>query len=326
MVRWYLIIITVIIYAPVMYGTYGEYLTDSDSLLQSFCAPINFTRSGMHTFISNRFNRPEYAREFLPHNLSHCIQFFQYGKSSKQNLAYMQAAFRLFTNKIKAAPYISAGALQKLLEELPTAIEEHCAIRQRNWLENLSVNLKQLLYNSFLQKFSLFKQDPDTFFNDLTSQMTNAIQHEPILQESITQETFRNQIIRFMELACSKALWTPFEQDDAWGSFKALSENLIVYADKGIINDDELDDLSHSLLERFVYFLDLTGSELSLNAIEAMKNDLNMGNVVLCAIGEQEECLSSKYQRLSNALIETEAKIMARKRGIITEVLPLSGK
>jgi hypothetical protein len=302
----------------------GQYLTDSDRLLQSFCAPVVFTRSGMHNFLSEVFNRPEYARDFLPHNLSHYSQFLYYGKSSGNRLSYGLASSRLFINKLKASPYLSAEALSVFLDKLPPLIEDYFVINNNHsWITELKTLFKQLLYKSFLNNFTLFKQDPDTFFDQLTEQMTSAIEPKSIINESIDKETFRNQIIRFLELALNKTIWTPFEYDNAWTSFKTLASQLVTLYERNIINYDELNDLSYSLMERFIYFLDLTGSELSLNVVETMKADIASGAIILCNIEEQEECLETKTVRLRNAIMETEAKILARKRGIITEILPI---
>lgn len=89
-----------------------------------------------------------------------------------------------------------------------------------------------------------------------------------------------------------------------------------------IINQDELDDLLKSLVERFVYFLELVGSDLSLETIEAIKQELEESTLVLNMVDEQEEFLETKIERIKSALLETEAKIHARQRGIITEVIP----
>ncbi len=68
-----------------------------------------------------------------------------------------------------------------------------------------------------------------------------------------------------------------------------------------ILNQDELDDLLKSLVERFVYFLELTGSDLSFDVIETIKKDLESGNLLFHMIDEQEEFIESKVDRLKKS-------------------------
>src|SRR5207245_1507919 len=72
-----------------------------------FCAPIQFTRQGMHYFLQTIFNDPQYVHDFLPYSMTHLIQFLEHGKATEQNSVYMEQALRLFGNKLKSTSYIS---------------------------------------------------------------------------------------------------------------------------------------------------------------------------------------------------------------------------
>jgi hypothetical protein len=90
--------------------------------------------------------------------------------------------------------------------------------------------------------------------------------------------------------------------------------------DQGIINQDDLDDLFKSLLERFCHFLDLAGSDLSMDVINSIKQDIVAGKLLFLELEEQEDFIETKAERLQRALLLTEAKVRARSFGIISEV------
>ena len=75
------------------------------------------------------------------------------------------------------------------------------------------------------------------------------------------------------------------------------------------------------LLESSCKFLDLAGSELSLTVIETIKEDVISNEMLMFEFEEQEQMIETKRERLLDVLMETEAKIEARMRGIITDIV-----
>ena len=103
-------------------------------------------------------------------------------------------------------------------------------------------------------------------------------------------------------------------------SVKVIAKNLTTLKEHNIINQDDLDDLFKSLLERFCHFLDLAGSDLSVEVIQKIKEDIASGNLMFLELEEQEDFMETKSERLGRSIIQTEAKVRARSYGIITEV------
>ena len=294
-----------------------EYLCESDKILESFCMPLKFTRSGIRCFLKHTFSREEYAEEFLPHNFCHLIEFLEYGNHSEQNNLYIQSTIRLFTNKVKACNYVSADAFFNVIERFPTLLKNHFVKKPPSLLADAQNAIKRILYTTFLSKFSFFKKDPDSFFEDLSGDIAEALHNSSFVQTQVDLELLRQGIIKFLEITLNKVIWTPLDQDEVWTSVKAISFKLEELVDHAIINQDELDDLFQSLLERFIHFLDLAGSELSLNLINTINNEIDEGKVLFLTLEEQEEFITPKAERLRKALEKTETKILARAQGII---------
>jgi hypothetical protein len=292
---------------------------DHTDMLSKFCNPIKFTDNGMRCFFKHVFNDKEYP-SYLAHSLSHMIQFLRYGKHKGQSPVYMQSTLRLFHNRLKSTYYITINSAMTTVEDLLPLVENYFIEEPSTLFGSLKTNVKQILYDNFLSNFNFFKAEPDNFFNSISNEIIEKL-HLDISTQAIDKEQFRQTIVRFLEHSLSKLIWCPHDQDDIWDSFKALSEKLACYMDAGIIYEDDLDDLYQTLIERFSYFLRLSGSELSLSLTEKMRNDIDSGNLFIFQVEEQESQIKSKADRLKDILWEVDAKIIARQRGIITEVL-----
>ncbi len=191
-----------------------ESLTDYDKLLQSLCTP-KFTRSGMRCFLKHTFNRKEFAQEVLPHTFHPLIQFLEYGKKSGQESGYIQSTLRLFNNKIKSCKYITSDALSQVLARFPELIKDYVVEQpQVSWFVEAKNIVKKILYTTFLSGFSLFKKDPEQFFNGL-SQNVQTLHHSAFVQKRIARAV-TTKTIGLLETMMSKVIWSPLDQAETW--------------------------------------------------------------------------------------------------------------
>ena len=295
---------------------------DPHELLRLFCSPLRFTQEGITFYLKNVYSHPEYAQSFLPHSLSDLIEFLAHGKHTHQNRLYIQSAFRLFNNKIKSSPFITAYAFSDMLHRLPEYVQEYCVpVVEESALNSIAKTIKETLYSMFLNYFSYFKTNPEGFFDDLSAELLKAIGGAHIVQEHVEQEQLRQTMLRFLELCLNKMIWSPLDQENSWHSVKVIAEELADFVDQGIISPEELQDLYQSLLESFCHFLELTGSDLSLDVINQIKEDITTESFLLFAFEEQEDYIETKHMRMMRALKATEAKIHGRTFGLVTEPL-----
>lgn len=291
--------------------------TDKDAIVKLMCSPISFTQPGLRKFLRDAFSREEYAEEFLPHNFCHLLEFLEFGKDSKQNNLYIQSTLRLFGNKIKCCAYVSSDAFASLLERLPDLLEARLVKQPTSLLIEAKNTIKRILYTVFLSKFSYFKQDPEGFFDDLSSEILHNLNGTQFVQQHVENEQLRQQVIRFLELNLSKIIWSPEDQQDVWISVKDIAEKLEMLYTCNIVDQDELDDLYQSLVGRFIQFLDLAGANLSIDTLRIIQEDINASNLLFLTLDEQEEYIPSKVERLQKALEHTQARIIAQQQGII---------
>jgi len=283
-----------------------------------FCAPIQFTRNGMQYYLQTIFNDQSYVQDFLPYSLTHFIQFLEYGKDS----AFMEHALRLFCNKMKAAPYISAPAFSDMLGKAPRLIKKHALYSfEEISFDHIQNSLKNNLYDMFLTRFTVFKQEPEKFLTDLSYDLVKKVEKIYAIDERIAQERLIQLLIRFLDIGTLKLMWNCRDQMHVWESVKKISNQFADLLDEDILNRDDLDDLFRSLVERFSYFLELAGSDLSIDVIKKIKEEIIDGDLVLFSLEEQEDFIETRAERMLQAVLQTEAKIEAKKFGMITDVM-----
>jgi hypothetical protein len=240
------------------------------------------------------------------------VEFFEYGKNSHQNSVYVESTIRLFANGLKYCPYVSADALNNLLTKFPGILEAHMVKPQVSLITEAKSALKRLMYSAFLSRFSFFKDDPDTFFDDLTTQLIQEFNKTHYVQNVEDNERLHQQVVRFLEIALGKVMWVAADQGHTWVSVKELSEHLHQLAVASIITQEDLDDLYHAVLARFIYFLQIAGSELSAEVVETIKEDIREKRLLLLSLEEQEDFLESKAHKLQRAIDQVEARIIMR--------------
>lgn len=298
---------------PIVY-TSENYETEN-----ALYAPITFTPEGVRGYLCNAYNKKEYSQDVLPHNLAHCIQFLEHGKNSKQNRAYIKSVFKLFTNKIKATPHINAYAFSAMLEQLSGILADYFIITRFDSFDKHKEVITDILYASFLSKYDMFKKNTQEFFETLSQEILDTMHNDLVVaQENAITIELRQAIIRFLELGLSKLIWSPEDHQAIWPSIKKISHQLEALLDRNIIEDaNDLDDLYWSLIHRFCYFLEITGSSLPVDFYEHVKNEMATQPLLMLELEEQESLLETKAKWLMRALLENQAKVEADKHGIV---------
>ncbi len=276
-----------------------------------FCYPLVFTSDGIASFFNHSFNREEYGKEFLPHNLSHLSQIICHGQTAGLSKEFTEGAIRLFHQKLKMCPYISAPAVEKFLDQTAPYLELQLAKREFSlWGE-----IKDTLVDRFKSQFSFLQDDPLGFFEHVSKELD-----EKITTNIISPERARATLVKFLNSGLDKIIWSPDDQERTWESFKKLGGSL-EYLHKTRVIPDPLDvnDLYWSLVERYCYFLELVGTQLNLETCQRIKKDIAEKNISWLLTSEQEKGITTKLEKIAHAVMETEARILAKNNGIFTE-------
>ena len=271
--------------------------------------------------------KPEFQKEILPHDFTCFIDLLQYGNKTRQSRAYTYSLVKLFSNILKGSEYVNAYAFSTLLEQLPNTLKDYFIVRKaENYLGNKTLYdvdmldrfkevVNAMLYTKFTSEFEVFKKEPGEFLDNLSGEIMQ------IAEEEMSIEQLRQSIIRFLEIGLSKLVWSPEDEGKTWKSVKTVSHQLATLVDNNILVDvNDLDDLFWTLVYRYCYFLDITGSDLSIEFYEKVKSDIAGQQLLFLELEEQEDRLvESKASYLTRSLLQAEAKCRAYKKGIIVQ-------
>jgi hypothetical protein len=287
---------------------------------QALRAPITLSATGIDTFLRTAFNNPVYVSDILPHDFSHFIQLLQHSKSMTQHRrAYVKSVIKLFNNKIKGTQYINAYAFSVMLDQVPDLFEEYFSLKRLLDPARSTKKVYTILEETFLNRFDQFKEKPREFLDTLSHEIVENLQKESeLITEDISVEQLRQSIVRFLELCITKLVWSPEDHEAIWDSVKKISRQCEVLIDRNIISDSsDLDDLYWSLIHRFCFFVDITGSDLPIEFYEKIRNDIASQQLLLLELEEQEKSIEPKMAHLKRALFNGEAKKRALDNGIV---------
>lgn len=287
---------------------------------QTSTSPQAFLQS-----IEPELKKPEYRQEILPNNFSYFIQLLEYGNKTKQSRAYIQSVFRLFGNMLKGGQYVNAYVFSDLLGKLPELLKGNfmlykmSAFLPYNVLNDLEIldrfqqTVTTMMYTKFTSSYDQFKQDPEKFLDELSHTITQ------IAEEEVSIEQLRQTIIRFLETALNKLVWSPENKEKVWESVKTIAQSMSTLMEHNIIDDiNDLDDLFWTLVHRFCFFIELTSAELPITFYEKIKKDIASQQLLLFELEEQESFIESKTDCLMRTVMTCEAKKRAHDKGIIT--------
>lgn len=287
------------------------------TMLTYFAQPVSLTPTGIKKFLSQTYNHHDYALEFLPNNFSHFLQFLRKGKDTHQKRAYVQSVFRLFGNKLKSTSYINAYAFSSVLQELPHLLADYfIEIKATKNTAALQTHVNEMLYSRFLSQFQSFKNNPVEFLDTLSQDIVSAIeQQEPSTpNDPVSIEELRKTMLIFLEVALNKLIWNPKDEDETWRSVKNVADELSILFEHNIIVDQEdLNDLFRTLIERYCTFIDIAGTELSPDFFDRIKKDIDSQSLLLLDLEEEEE-VESKCERLLRSLTQAQQKVLFKRK------------
>lgn len=283
-----------------------------------FVRKIDFSREGISLFLNQSFNNKTYSTEFLPYSMTHLVQFLDFAHSTQQSPEFMEGAFRLFTQKLKASPCVTAPALDRFLTQAHPYLEKHLAEKPFSlWQE-----FKHTLSEGFRTKFGAAKNDPLGFFEHLSKDMASQVSTYITIPTRV-----RTTVFRFLVCNADKLIWCPTDQVETWHLFKKIGDKCYNLHTKKVIPDElDANELSWTLIERYCHFLKLAGTQLTLETCSAIKKDLSENPIVWLDTKEQETLLQTKRERLTLALMETEARIHAKEHGVMTDLIHFNHK
>jgi hypothetical protein len=274
--------------------------------------------------IQSDLRSPEYVSDILGGNFDYFIQLLAHGKATNQSRSYTRSVVKLFSNLLKGTQWVNAYAFSDMLTQLPDLIKDHfvlyrtniilrnAALADADTLDRFNASVSTLLYTKFNNEYDSFRRDPAAFLDEITYQIIE------IAEEEVTIEQLRQNVIRFLETAIGKLVWSPKDEIKTWQSVKKIALQLANLMENNIIDDiNDLDDLYWSLIHRYCFLLDINATEMPVSFYEEIQQDLIAQQPLLVTLEEQEEFIERKAECLVRVLARSKAKRAAFDRGIL---------
>jgi hypothetical protein len=262
------------------------------------------------------------------HNGSGFIDFWFIANEGNLDLERAYSCTRLFYNNIKSCNIVDNTVVEHVSRTVPKLFCRYFEKKNRDIgsLEIIKDNVEDLMLGRFIDQHRKFQAQPDVFITKLSTDITNLvkIRFDMIRREKENEEfreKMRSMMIRFLDLIIGKTYWDPNSYISIWPSFMSIADKLYRIGRCGIINDqDNLDELWDSLVKRFVWYLDVHGSELPVEFYEQIEEDLKNRVVFFLEIDEQDKGIKRKKELIAEAVVNAKAKAIAYERGgIITD-------
>jgi hypothetical protein len=178
--------------------------------------------------------------------------------------------FRLLTNRLKGcdAEIIMTPVLEMFLEQLPLNISRHYTnyLSWNDRLNRVKSKINSLLSNRFetvvSQIYNMGRIDTAQSVTNELFGIINADFVDPLSEkhEDYWKSRLQRQVHTLLELSIQRLMWDSNFYEGVWETTNKLAFGLYRLANAGIIDhSDYLDDLLCSLVNRFIYFLKLTG-------------------------------------------------------------------
>ncbi len=310
------------VYCVLLNGLICQYaLADQQASLDTFCTPIKFTQSGLRCFFKHVYQRPEYGPEFLALNFNHLVQFLAFIQKY-QLREYARATLNIFNQRLKTTPCISAYAFDTLLVSLAELLQPYFVASPH--IKAIESQINTTLYNAFLERFEEFKDNPMAFLQQLSTTIYLLTQEHTTNtnDQDISVIDLRHMLMRFLEHGLNKLIWSSHDQENVWPCIRSIADNILEFGQAGILPDtNDLDDLMWSLICRFGYFIELTGSHIPLETYIAIEHDLEENPHPLFLLEEQEDYIETKLHYLQRCVLLGKAKAHAYQAGLITDIL-----
>ncbi len=317
--RWHALVVTLgLIHIHNAKSTDNQQAAQSASeTLHSLYAPLVFYPGSITRFFEQVFNRPEYAQNVVPNDLSHFTQCFEYIHKKYKKNRYAKHILRIFTHKLRAAPYVNATAYITMLDQLTPQVRELLDGSTDKLHAAWKISINDVLYSTFFDHFEQFKASPQKFFEHIAGNITTTLANPGDVVDDVTAEEFQHYFVKFLDLGMGKLMWSAHDELKTWDYTKQIAERLGFLAQEGLISDDDLYDLRDTLFERYCFILDVAAGDFKPSFFTDLRDTINGTTVALLDDdAELETCLETRRQRMAGVLRDGYARSKARMAGL----------
>lgn len=268
-----------------------------------FCT-VEFTSNGIQTFLSQTFNHPDYAEKVLPYSYNDFRDFLKFGYVTDQGSDYQMQVLHIFRYKTFECDFISSSEVLNIVNFLNNNIIYLQANKNKH---NAQVEVvKNICYNSFLNNFEAFQNQPDEFITDLSKKIVDAMDYTTC-DIDCNSKSLQCELVKFLETTLGKIIWSVEDQTETINDFLQIGDSILrLYKSGAISEKGNLQDMLKLLTERFIYFVSICTDHLNDEFFEKAESQIFKFNVEWLNVEEPEAELTSKIERLRTTMIKSK--------------------
>lgn len=200
----------------------------------------------------------------------------------------LDVGLRKFYNRLKGCMIIDDVVLHQLLPELASVLELNVDYEKNASMSigMVQQDIEQLMCDCFL-KYSHMLSDRVNDFVTKLSRVTARTAYQSLESDENPQarmrhdrERLRHLAIRILDLMLDRVAWAPHAFESIWPSFIKIGSFVHDFAQKNVITHmDDFKDLYTTLVNRFVFYINLHATVLPSDFFRVIQNDLGTGVV-----------------------------------------------
>lgn len=200
----------------------------------------------------------------------------------------LDVGLRKFYNKFKSCMIIDDAVLHQVLPELSSVLSGYLDY-EKNASLSIGVvqrEIEQLMCECFLKYSHMLSGHVNDFITKL-SRVTARTAYQSLdsdeNQHARTRhdrERLRTLAIKLVDLMLDRVAWAPHAFESIWPSFIKIGSHLHDFAQKNVvIHMDDFKDLYATLVNRFIFYINLHATVLPSDFFRVIQNDLGTGVV-----------------------------------------------
>lgn len=278
-----------------------NFASQKEDVTTFFLRPITFNADGLSSYFQYIYNHPKYA-EHLSYNLAHMIQFLEYGEQHDQDASFALSVIKLFTQKIKAAPFVDGHSFEFMISHIAKGLQPYMVKKESSFIGEVQSKLKLHMTNIFSKYFSYFQSSPDAFMDALAKQIaqqTNQLQ----TQQHVDIAHVQKDILRFFEVCINKLILPADDIVESWNKVNEIANRFYDTLQLKIFTGETAcDDICWSLIHRFCFILKLSHKSIPKDVYNQIMRDIRTKSFKLFYTEEQEKFIQSKKNFLLQEL------------------------
>lgn len=288
--------------------------TNQQRLPVCFSRPLQFSRTGIISFLKDTFNHSNYPQQWMALKFDHVSQGLAIASQHEHPRRFAKKILNLFFLKMHNI-YVNPYAWHGFIEDLLACCGPHTnvEVERRAFIQSC----KDILATYLVEDFDRFQirtdQVLEEFATDLHTYIASAHERDISIRE------FQHCVHYFLTRGLSLLVWSPDEQEDAWYIMLSIASSLEECAARNLIDADMLDDLNWTLIHKFNSFLSLAAHELQSAFFDAARYSMQTEERALFDADEREVYITTKSDHLASMLIKAETTSRLHAAGHYTD-------